>query len=79
LDTDSGDTLGIAFTEEGVQTKHQQVPLPAESMPIVNAGFVTVEANRGVGTGATVFTTTTHPSAGIRQQQGIRKVIYSTT
>ena len=79
LDTDSGDTLGIAFTEEGVQTKHQRVPLPAESTTLVDAGFVTVEMNRGVGTGTTVFTATTHPSAGIRQQQGIRKVIYSTT
>lgn len=79
LDTDSGDTLGIAFTEEGVQTKHQLVSLPAEAIPVISAGFVTVEANRGSGTGATTFTTTTHVSAGIRQQQGIRKVVYATT
>ena len=71
--------LGIAFTEEGVQTKHQLVSLPAESIPVVSAGFVTVEANRGAGTGATTFTTTTHVSAGIRQQQGIRKIVYATT
>lgn len=79
LDTDSGDKLGIGFTEEGVHTKHQQVPLPMEAISLVDAGFYTVEMYRGAGTGATTFYTTFHLAVGIRQQQGIVKIIYVAT
>ena len=78
LDADGGDTLGIAFTEEGIHTKHQQVRLPAEAISLADMGMFSVEMNRGAGTGSTTFTTVSHVAAGIRQQQGLAKIVYAT-
>lgn len=77
LDSDGDDTLGIAFTEEGIHTKHQRVPLPSEAIALADAGMFTVEMSRGAGTGTTTFTTSSHVAVGIRQQQGLAKIVYA--
>lgn len=77
LDADGDDTLGIAFTEEGIHTKHQRVSLPGEAIALADAGMFTVEMNRGAGTGATTFTTASHVAVGIKQQAGVAKIVYA--
>lgn len=78
LDTSGADDVGIIFNEDGIHTKHQQVPLPAEADSVANAGLFTVEATRSGGSMSRVETVT-YNAVGIRQQPGLAKLLYSTT
>lgn len=78
LDTDGSDTLGIAFSANGVQTKHQMVPLPAEAVRLIDAGVFTIEARRPGG-GLSTFSVVSHNAAGVYQQGGLAKIVYATS
>lgn len=77
LDAIAGDTAGLLLTAEGVETKHQIVPLPQEAMALVNAGLYTTEMRRPGG-GITTFETVSHFGAAIRQQAGLSQILYVT-
>ena len=77
LDTSGGDTLGIAISPDAVMTKHQQVPLPAETFALINAGFFTQEMRRPGG-GVTRFSTATYLAAAWKQQAAGFAIQYAT-
>jgi hypothetical protein len=76
LDTDSGDTLGLAFTADGVHSKHEAVSYPPEAEVVANAGWWRAEARRPGG-GVSIFEMESYLAVGIAQQAGIQKIIYA--
>lgn len=77
LDTDGADTLGMAFTADGIHTKHQQVPLPAEADSLLYTGFFRQELRR-TGGAVTRVETDMYNAAGILQQVAFAKIPYLT-
>lgn len=78
LDTSGGDTLGLAFTAQGVQTKHQSVPLPAEADAVFQSPMYSIEARRPGGSVSTM-STVMYNAAGIADQKAFSKILYVTT
>ncbi len=76
-DADGSDTLGLAFSANGIHTKHQRVPLPPEAMTLVDAGFFRQELRRPGGAVSNV-STDMYLSAGIRQAAGLTAIRYKT-
>jgi hypothetical protein len=78
LDTSGGDTLGFMFSDEGVATKHQIVPIRNSGNPVINAGFFSQEIRRPGG-GVDRYSTAMYVGVGINQDHACRRIIYSTT
>lgn len=78
LDADGGDTLGLAFSADGVQSKHQQVNLPAEASAIFQSAMFSIEARR-TGGSVSRFDQVTYNGVGIGQQKAFAKIRYATT
>lgn len=77
LDTDGGDTLGVAFSADGVQSKHQPVRLPAEAMSIFQSPMFSIEGRR-TGGSVSRFDQVTYNGVGIKQQKAFAKIVYAT-
>jgi hypothetical protein len=77
LDTDGGDTLGIAFNSRGIFTKHNVVPFPSEADAILNAGMFRMEARRPGGA-VSYISTDMYNAAGILDAKGMFAIRYAT-